>query len=113
MLKRRNRLSKNFFQGSRKLTSELYNLKISPNGESVSRFGFVVSKKIDKRAVARNRIKRKFRNCIEKNLGKIASGYDFLFILKKNIQEESYCEIITNDLKKEKLFDENSSNKNN
>lgn len=110
MLKRKNRLPKSFSKGGRKLTSEFYNLKISPNGKSLSRFGFVVSKKIDKRATQRNRIKRKFRNCIEKNLGKIIGGYDFLFILKKNIEEENYCEIITADLKKEKLFMVSKSN---
>lgn len=104
MLKKRNRLAKAFLRGERTITSPFYILKIKKNGELVSRFGFIVSKKIDKRAIVRNRIKRKMRFCIEQNLDKIIKGYDFLFILKKNIEKENYCEILVSQLRKEKLF---------
>jgi ribonuclease P protein component len=63
----------------------LFLLKISKNNLPVSRFGFVVRKSIDKRATARNRIRRVFRSCIEEGVNRIAVGYDMLFFLEKGI----------------------------
>ncbi len=105
MLKRKNRLPKIFFKHDRVVSSPFYNLKIRRNGELVSRFGFVVSKKIDKRATVRNRIKRKIRSCMEENLDKIVDGYDFLFILKKDIRE-NVCSNLFSQLGKENLLKE-------
>ena len=95
------------------LKSSLFDLKVGENGKDLNRFAFVVSKKIDKRATTRNRIKRKFRSCIENNFENIEKGYDFLFIIRKNILEENYCESIIALLKKEKLYNENLNTKNN
>lgn len=67
--------------------TQTFFLKVSKNGLSVSRFGFVVRKTIDKRATARNRIRRVFRACLEEILPEIPSGYDFLFLLKGSILE--------------------------
>lgn len=111
MLKKENRLPKTFFKGERLLKSPFFDLKIGRNGGSLSRFAFVVSKKIDKRATARNRIRRKFRSCIEENLENIGGGYDFLFILRKNILEKNFCLNLINLLKREKLYNENLVNK--
>ena len=57
---------------------------IAKNNLPYSRFGFVISKKIDNRSTVRNRTKRVFRSCIEELLQKIVDGYDMLFILYKN-----------------------------
>lgn len=43
----------------------------------------IVSKKIDKRAVERNRLKRLIRSCLEDMQIKLKPGYDMLFILRK------------------------------
>lgn len=64
--------------------SQTFLLKIHKNDLSLSRFGFVIGKKIDKRAVVRNKTKRVIRSCIEELLPKIKNGYDMLFILQKN-----------------------------
>lgn len=45
-----------------------------------SRFGVIVSKKISKKAVLRNRIKRVLREMIRNNLKKIKPGSDILVI---------------------------------
>src|SRR2546430_17218642 len=71
-------------------------LKVSRNNLTQSRFGFVVRKSVDKRAVARNRIRRLFRSCIEEMLAEIPSGNDFLFLLKGRILE----------MKREDLYNE-------
>lgn len=57
---------------------------ITKNNLPLSRFGFSISKKIDKRSVVRNRTRRLIRSCIEEMLPKINSGYDMLFVIRKN-----------------------------
>ena len=72
----------------------LFSLKYSKNTLEVSRFAFVVRKSVDKRAVARNRIRRVFRSCIEEQRVQIVSGYDMLFFLEKGIidkQQKDLC----------------------
>lgn len=83
MLKRKFRLPKEKLKAKKSLNVGDFVLKTSENNLGLSRFGFVVSKKIDKRAVVRNKAKRFFRAYIEDNLKTIKPGYDFLFILKK------------------------------
>ena len=48
-----------------------------------SRFAFIVSKKIDKRASKRNRFKRLLREAIRLNLTKIKPGYNIILLAKK------------------------------
>ncbi|MBU4016049.1 ribonuclease P protein component, partial [Patescibacteria group bacterium] len=82
MLKRKHRLpvrAKITRSSSHK--SRTFRLIIYKNNNPFSRFGFVIGKKIDKRAVVRNRTKRVMRSCIEEMLPKIENGYDMLFIL--------------------------------
>lgn len=50
-----------------------------------SRFGFIISTKISKKAVVRNRIKRIMSDVIRMNLDSIKSGYDILFLIKPSI----------------------------
>jgi ribonuclease P protein component len=77
-------------------SSALFFLKVTSNQQAVSRFGFVVSKKIDPRATARNRIRRVFRSCIEELVPQIKPGFDMLFLLKQPILE----------IEREKLYNE-------
>ena len=65
-----------------------------PNGEvNPSRFGFVISTKIDKRAVVRNRIKRLLREAVRSNLEKIPDGFDLVFVVRPKIVGKSYEEV--------------------
>ena len=48
-----------------------------------SRFGFVVSNKIDKRATRRNGLKRRLRAVIGEQLEKIKPGFDLVILVKK------------------------------
>lgn len=52
------------------------NLKYTPNRLTVSRFGFVVSTKIAKKANVRNLLKRRLRAIIGAHLKQLAPGYD-------------------------------------
>jgi ribonuclease P protein component len=86
MLKRENRLVPGVkFGNSHFFTVPQFVLKEKVNGLTVNRFGIIVSKKIDKRAVARNRIKRFFRTAFVDLSKKMDSGHDIIFIVRKGI----------------------------
>ncbi len=57
-------------------------VKIWKNQESQSKFGFVVTKRIDKRATKRNRYRRLMQEAIAKGKETIPQGYNFLFFLR-------------------------------
>ena len=86
MFKRENRLIASVrFNNSYSFSVPQFVLKERENGLLLNRFGIVVSKKIDKRAVVRNKIKRIFRDALL-NLNKnMVSGHDILFIAKTGI----------------------------
>jgi len=47
-----------------------------------SHFGFIISTKISKKAVVRNKIKRIMSEAIRINLDKLKNGFDVLFLIK-------------------------------
>ncbi|HXS14739.1 MAG TPA: ribonuclease P protein component [Candidatus Saccharimonadales bacterium] len=71
----------------RSVFTPLFTVKIVQNNLDYSRFGVIVSKKIDKRAVVRNSIKRKIRSCITKDNWE-KKGQDVLFIVKPDAKKE-------------------------
>ncbi len=93
MLKRDLRLWGPISKKAKTISTPFFNLKLAQNGEGVSKFAFVVSKKVDPRAVVRNRTKRVLRSGIEENVDKIKKGFDFLFILKKEAVGKNHLEV--------------------
>ncbi len=92
---------------SRYLKTPLFGVKYSKNDLLISRFAFLVRKSIDKRAVARNRIRRVFRSCIEELLTEIVPGHDMLFFLEKGIidkQQRDLCVEIKKFLQQQHLI---------
>lgn len=59
-----------------------------------SRFGFVVSTKISKEAVQRNRIKRAMREAVRYSLTYSRKGFDIVFLAKKITAKKSTDEIM-------------------
>lgn len=57
------------------------------------KFGFIISNKISKKAVDRNRVRRIMRDVVRKSLDLIPSGYIFIFLAKKSIIERSALEL--------------------
>lgn len=65
------------------LSTPLFKVRIKPNSLSLNRFAVIVSKKIDKRAVVRNRIRRLMYTSLMELFEQINKGYDTLFITAK------------------------------
>lgn len=85
MLKKENRTNSVGVKTKNKISTPLFNLSLSDNNLGLSRFSFIISKKIDKRAVVRNKTKRKIRSVIEEMLDSVGKGRDFVFYLKKDL----------------------------
>lgn len=82
-------------------------VKILKNNLTVSRFGFIVSTKISKKAVVRNKIKRRLRAIIYTWRKDISVGYDIMILCRpevKNLDFWQLKDMIYNLLNRAKLF---------
>lgn len=68
----------------------LFGLLVGKKKLSLSRFGFIVSNKIHKRATKRNKIKRLLRESVQKLLPKIKPGFAVVFLVKKGILDKDF-----------------------
>lgn len=99
MLPKENRLTDDYdFRRVKRLGKNhhcpLFSLTVAPRKtRGPSRFGFVVSTKIDKRATVRNRIKRLLREVVRANLTKIPDGFDLVFVVRPKIVGKNYEEV--------------------
>jgi len=109
MLPRKNRLDlkKDFFEIKRKgrlLRGKLFNFLFQQEQPNFNKklltaelyppvFAFVVSKKIDKRAVKRNKAKRLLSEVVKSFLSQIQPGVKGVFLVKKEILGKSFAEI--------------------
>lgn len=100
MLPKKNRLKKKkdfeqiFKQGRGFKVDSLY-LKIKENNLDSSRFGFIVSKKVSKKAVLRNKIKRKLREIIRLRLKKkdVKIGVDAAIVVMPGFDLRDFAEV--------------------
>jgi len=98
MLPRINRIKKKkdfetIFKNSKGFKNNLFILRISKNNLGLNRFGFVVSKKISKKAIIRNRIKRRMSEAIKGEAQKIKTGTDLVLIASPGIDKKDFSEI--------------------
>ncbi len=106
MLKKANRLNsklafKATYNNNHSVSDSLIVLYIGQKKDDENcptRVGFVVSKKIHKRAVVRNAVKRKMRESVRLLLKKNALPNEYkslIFIAKSSIQDKNYSQIET------------------
>jgi ribonuclease P protein component len=70
-------------------------LWLNDGGEEENRFGFIISKKISKKAVDRNRIKRLLSEAVKINLDKIKSRSNkVVFLAKKTMLDKKMAEVV-------------------
>jgi len=112
MLKKSNRLKKKedfdrVLKEGKAFKESFLLLKIKKNKLISNRFGFIISQKVSKKAVARNKIKRRLSELIRINLDKLKKGIDGIFIVLPGLEKKSFKElkeIIINIFKKAELF---------
>lgn len=87
-------------QGSgRKWVSHGLIVQTAPNKDDIRRIGYTVSKKVDKSAVKRNRIKRRLRSVAADVLPQNAqNGHDYILVGRKETLTRPY-ESLCKDLK--------------
>lgn len=68
-------------------------LKKRKNNLSQIRIGFLISKKLSKKAIQRNKIKRRLRELIRKKLGKIQEDQDIIFIALPGLEKRDFREL--------------------
>ena len=69
---------------STKIYATHFLILIAPSQTKVSRLGITVSSKIDKRAVVRNKIKRRIRDIFRNNRTLLREPFDIVIIARKN-----------------------------
>ncbi len=98
MLAKENRLSKkkefdNVFQFGRSNYSEILGIKVVKNKLNKNRFGVIVSNKISKKAVLRNRLKRQIKAILKEEDKKLKTGFDYVIISLPVILEANFNQI--------------------
>lgn len=69
------------FKKGKGLREDFLFFKIVPNNQEVSRFGFIVSRKVSKKAIVRNKIKRRLRELVRETLSQIKPGIDGVIVV--------------------------------
>lgn len=98
MLSRLNRLAKNkdferVWQKGRSFFIKEIGIKFLGNNFKYSRFGIIVSNKVMKKAVLRNKIKRRIREIIRLRISFIKMGVDCVILAREGIGGLSYKEL--------------------
>jgi len=114
MLKKENRIRlKNHFDQVFKRGSSFYykilGFKIYDNNLDFSRLGVIVSNKVSKKAVNRNRLKRIIRDFFQDNIENIQKGKDIIVITLpeiENKEKDEIREVLFNAFKKINLIND-------
>ncbi len=99
MLPKKNRISKKEFgellKNSKRYNTDHFLFYLAKNKATYTKFAVSVSKKVCRRAVDRNKIRRRGYSVISKKIGQLKTGYSGLFVakahsldLKFNVLEE-------------------------
>jgi ribonuclease P protein component len=97
MLARKHRINKELFaeiiKAGKSVSSDNLSLKIQPIPADCSAFAFVVSSKVAKKAVDRNKLKRRARHIVAKMMPEIKNGLGIIIFLKKGSEKLNFQEI--------------------
>ncbi len=112
MLPKENRLKKKkefetVFKSGRSVKGQDFFLKYLGNGTDKIKVGFVVSKKVSKKAVERNRAKRRLREVFRIMDGEIKSGLSIVIVAYPSLKTRKFGELkqeIENVLRKGELI---------
>ena len=82
------------YQKGKTIRTPKFSLVFAPNQHGKQRFAVVISKKVIKSAVGRNRVRRRVYEAIRLNLAEIPESYDYIFIVfSKDLKTMDFTEI--------------------
>jgi len=84
---------RNIFKKGKKIFSQFLGLYWLENGLDISRFGIIVSLKVDKRSTRRNLLKRRLRAILRQELVNIKPGFDILILTNPKTINISFSEL--------------------
>jgi ribonuclease P protein component len=98
MLPKANRLKKKrdieqVLKEGKKFKEDFLILRLRENNLKKSRFGFIISQKVSKRATLRNKIKRRLSEIVKMKFKKIKKGIDGVFIACPGIERKDFWEM--------------------
>lgn len=97
MLARKHRINKELFteiiKAGKSVSSDNLSLKIQPIPADCSAFAFVVSSRIAKKAVERNKLKRRARHIVKKMMPEIKKGLGIIIFFKKGSEKTTFKEL--------------------
>lgn len=98
MFKKENRLTKqkdfdNVFNKGKSVFDRVLGLKVTKNDLNINRFGVIVSNKISKKAVERNKIKRRIREVLKKENPALKKGHDIVVIALAEVKDKEYQDL--------------------
>lgn len=101
MLPKINRLTKQkdfeiLFKGGRSFKNKFLALRVIKNNTEEIKIGFVVSQKVSKKAVVRNKVKRRLRESVKPILSEIKKGQNIAVIALPGAEEADFSEINEN-----------------
>lgn len=82
-----------FFSDSKTFKRDSFVLKIKKNNLGLNRAGFIISRKVSKKATDRSRTRRRFSEAIRPKIKDIKNGADLLFIVLPGADKKSFSEI--------------------
>jgi len=98
-LKNRLKKKKDFqkvFQRGKGIKEKFLTLRWSINNLKISRFGIVISQKVSKKAVLRNKLRRILKEKIKLNLPHLKEGIDVIIIVNPGAAKEKKEKIVEN-----------------
>jgi len=112
MLPKINKLKKErdfgeLFKKGRSFKNNFLILKIIQNNSQENHFGFIISKKVSKKAVLRNKIKRRLASIVRQNIKDIKKGVNVALIALPGLEKKNFLEtkeILNGLLKKASLI---------
>ena len=79
---------KEVFKRGKSLDSGFFQIRFIPAARGLKKFAFIVGLKVSKKAVIRNRIRRKISEIIRINISKIKPGYLIAILAKSQAANE-------------------------
>ena len=87
------------FGKSSYVNAKIFRIKILANALEANRYGIIISTKVSKKAVERNKLKRQIRAVLKELDKKLSSGFDLAVIVSPAAKNQEY-KVIKSELEK-------------